>query len=90
MLQNIAIQQQPQQQLQQQLEKRIFVARAGTERFIILLLRGNNWDDFLEEIRQGLGIRKGSHLRLTLAELDAEVSATNQLLSNDKVLVHTI
>ena len=95
-LQNVTIQQQPQQHQQQlqhhqqQQEKRIFVARAGTERFTIITLRGDNWSDFLEDIRQSLGLPKGSHLQLTLVEMDADVSSPNQLQSNDKVLVHIL
>ena len=88
------LRQQPRQDFQtEQLDKRIFVARAGTERFVIVRLSGNNddsWNNFLKDIRKSLGLPRGSHLRLTLANLGAEVLAPSELQSNDKVLVHIL
>ena len=64
---------------------------AGTQQFNIVNLNCSDnfgWYNFLRDIRATLELPESCALRLTLAGLDAEVSAPDQLQNDDRVLVY--
>ena len=81
---------QEQQQQQQPTSKRIFVSQPESNSFSIVELKGDSqyhWELFLQEVRRMMNLPKSSNLKITLAEVNARITAASQLHSNDKIII---